>query len=100
MRGLMGPWLPTLGLRDPPAHICEYDTAVATAQNQLSPSLPFTPPSKQWVRIGKGLNWVADLSRGLTSELLAAFREGKCCCSLTPGQSGAGGKKVFKMCLV
>lgn len=34
------------------------------------------------------------------SDLLPRFREGKCCRSLTPGQSGAGGKKVFKVCLV
>lgn len=38
LRGLMGPWLPTLRLLDPPAHMYEYDTAMATAQNQLSPS--------------------------------------------------------------
>lgn len=39
LHGLMGPWLPTLSLLDPPAHIYEYETAMDTAQNQLSPSL-------------------------------------------------------------
>lgn len=56
MRGLMGPWLPTLGLRDRPAHICEYDTAMATAQNQLSPSRkpPFKARVQNWKRFKLG----------------------------------------------